>query len=295
MGRRKQGYWGDYSGPRRHAEGIRAQAQRGQFGKTWWAGRWLQALEPLINEGRLARGRSYARSGQVTKLDADKNGVVARVQGSHPTPYKVSIKFKQLSQPDWEQVDQVMASEAIYAAKLLSGEMPAEIENAFAAAGMTLFPAIEQDLVTSCSCPDWANPCKHVAAVYYLLGERFDADPFLMFLLRGRTREEVASALRAHRGASADASVIAEPPPEAEVPLLDGSAESFWRSPQGGAARALSFDQPLLDALPVKSLGPPPFVDDERAFSATMTHLYRSISARARNLALGDTNAESRE
>jgi len=288
------GYFGDYAGPRRHAEGIRAQTQRGQFGKTWWAGRWLKALESLVDPGRLSRGRSYARSGQVTRLDVDKDGVDARVQGSRPSPYQVSIRFQRFADAEWEQVYAVMGSEAIYAAKLLSGEMPVEIENAFAAAGTTLFPATDKDIETSCSCPDWANPCKHVAAVYYLLGERFDADPFLMFLLRGRTGEEVATALRGQRGSSDDATAAAEAEFEPEIPLFDGRTELFWRSATG-ATPALGFDEPLLDALPIKSLGPPPFWNGDRPFAAVMEQLYRSIGAHARALALGDTGNRSAE
>src|SRR6185312_5289027 len=163
-----------------------------------------------------------ARSGQVTKLDVSKRGVDARVQGSRPSPYKVTISFKQLSDSEWARVVESMASEASYAAKLLSGEMPAAIENAFVGAGTTLFPAEGNDLETDCSCPDWSNPCKHVAAVFYLLGEQFDADPFLMFLLRGRTCDEIAGALRALRGADAAVFAAGE---EAEpaTPLLTGS------------------------------------------------------------------------
>src|SRR6185437_868063 len=129
--------WSEF-GPRRKAEGIRAQTQRGAFGRTWWAGRWLQALEQLVDEGRLSRGRSYARSGQVTKLDVSKRGVDARVQGSRPSPYKVMISFKQLSDAEWVRVAESMASEASSAAKLLSGEMPAAIENAFVGEGPKL-------------------------------------------------------------------------------------------------------------------------------------------------------------
>src|SRR5262249_42282729 len=138
-------------------------------------------LEELVDPGRLSRGRSYARNGSVQTLVVGKDGVSATVLGSRPTPYRVSIRFAALSDTAWEQVTEAMAGEALYAAKLLSGEMPAEIESLFAAAGASLLPASEADLITDCSCPDWANPCKHTAAVHYLLGERFDADPFLMF------------------------------------------------------------------------------------------------------------------
>ena len=184
------GYWESFkSPPRRAADGIKAQTQRGKFGKTWWAGRWIGALERLVDAARLTRGRSYARSGQVVKLDVGRDGVAALVQGSRPKPYQVSIRFEPLSAADWERVVDAMAAQALYAAKLLAGEMPEQIEEVFVAAGTSLFPAERGGLKTSCSCPDWANPCKHVAAVTYLLGERFDGDPFLIFELRGRSKD----------------------------------------------------------------------------------------------------------
>src|SRR3990170_4034699 len=193
-------YWEDYgSGPIRPARGIKAQTQRGKFGKSWWAGRWVHALERLVDPARLRRGRSYARSGQVIKLEVGRGQVEALVQGSRPSPYEVELRFRALSDAEWEKVIDAMAAQSIYAAKLLSGEMPAEIEEVFAAAGVSLFPAEKHDLKTDCSCPDWANPCKHVAAVHYLLGERFDADPFLIFALRGRSREAIIEVLRARR------------------------------------------------------------------------------------------------
>src|SRR5262245_37143350 len=167
--------------PRRPADGIRAQTGRGAFGKSWWASRWIAALERLVDSARLQRGRSYARSGQVLNLAIAPGGVSSRVQGSRATPYRVKIEVAPLDDRAWEAVADAMGSQAIFAAKLLAGEMPQNIEEAFAAAKVSLFPDKAGDLVTDCSCPDWANPCKHVAAVYYLLGERFDADPFLIF------------------------------------------------------------------------------------------------------------------
>lgn len=149
--------------------------------------------------------RAGARSGQVTKLDIGRGGVDARVQGSRPQPYRVSIRFRRLPDDAWDAVAEVMAGQALFAARLLAGEMPEQIEEAFRDAGFTLFPEKEADLATDCTCPDWANPCKHVAAVFYLLGERFDADPFLIFELRGRTQGEIIAALRALRARRAGA------------------------------------------------------------------------------------------
>jgi uncharacterized Zn finger protein len=284
-------WWREYpSAPRRPANGIKAQTQRGQFGKTWWASRWIAALERLVDAARLARGRSYARGGQVLTLDVGPDGVAAKVQGSRPTPYTVSIRFQRLTDEAWEQVADALAAEALYAAKLLSGEMPQDIEQAFAAAGASLFPAARKDLQTDCSCPDWSNPCKHVAAVHYLLGERFDADPFLLFVLRGRSQQWVTEALRARRAGAApalvEAETAAEPAPATEAaPALADLLDSYWAAPE---LPTTTFEPAELDALAVKRLGPPPFAPDSAAFEEQLEMWYRAVSAHAYRLALGE-------
>lgn len=285
--------WEHYppSVPRRVANGIRAKTQRGAFGKTWWAGRWIAALERLVNAGRLTRGRSYARSGQVVELEAGPEGIQARVQGSRPQPYRVSIHFATLSAEAWERVIDAMAAEAIYAARLLAGEMPEQVEDVFEQAGVSLFPKARGDLQSECSCPDWANPCKHVAAVHYLLGERFDEDPFLMFLLRGRSKDDILAALRARRAAAAGGQVG-----EAATEWADGGRDdvetlaTFWTMPADVAEMAaLTWpDPPAVDALPVKRLGPPPFGIDAEHFTAEMEAAYRAIATEARRLLLGE-------
>src|SRR5438270_2998598 len=282
--------WWERHGPRLPSHGIRAQTRRGAFGKTWWASRWIAALEQLVNPGRLARGRSYARTGQVVSLDVTREGVNAIVQGSRPEPYRVRIQFKKLSDAAWQRVIDAMSAEALYAARLLSGEMPEQIEDVFASVGSSLLPAERDDMRTSCTCPDVANPCKHVAAVYYLLGERFDEDPFLMFLLRGRSQDEIVAALRALR---------AGPEPDA-VPDAEQAAEpemaTFWSAPPQTEEVTLHFALPESDALAVKGLGPPPFVRDQAAVAATtaaMERLYRQIGEYALLLAVGDADSTS--
>jgi uncharacterized Zn finger protein len=218
-------------------------------------------------------------------LDIVAQGVKAVVQGSRPEPYQVSIEFKHLSDAEWERVIDAMSMEALYAARLLSGEMPEQIEEVFAAVGCTLFPAQEGDMRTRCTCPDWANPCKHIAAVHYLLGERFDEDPFLMFLLRGRSQDQIVAALRARR-AGPDGEAI----PDIE-PLDEPDLSTFWSAPPQTEEVALHFALPESDALPVKGLGPPPFVRDQAAVAATtaaMERLYRQIGEFALLLAVGD-------
>lgn len=276
--------WWERHGPRLPSHGIRAQTQRGAFGKSWWASRWIAALERLVNTGRLARGRSYARTGQVVSLDVTRDGVKAVVQGSRPEPYTVEIRFRRLSDEEWDRVIDAMAAQALYAARLLSGEMPEQIEEVFASVGTSLFPAGKADMRTKCSCPDSANPCKHIAAVHYLLGERFDEDPFLMFLLRGRSQEQIVAALRERRaGPDGDASVETESAVEPDL-------ATFWNAPPQTDEVALHFALPESDALAVKRLGPPSFVRDQAAFTSAMEQLYQQIGEYALLLALGDSD-----
>jgi uncharacterized Zn finger protein len=183
------------SRPRAAKGGIRAQSQRGTFAESWWAKRWIAVLEGFNIGARLQRGRSYARKGQVLSIAIAKSRIEARVQGSRPAPYKVEIVVKPLAAAAWKMVAEAAASQAVFASKLLGGEMPHEMEEAFRAAGVTLFPERYNDLKTDCSCPDWSNPCKHIAAVYYLLGEEFDRDPFLIFRMRGLDRGEFMTLL----------------------------------------------------------------------------------------------------
>jgi len=122
--------------------------------------------------------------------------VAARVQGSRPAPYKAMITVLPLTTAQWREVESRLASQALFRARLLAGEMPAEIEQVFADAGTPLFPRSARDLAMDCDCPDWGMPCKHLAAVCYVLAEAFDDDPFAMLAWRGRTRDDLLAALR---------------------------------------------------------------------------------------------------
>lgn len=272
--------------PIRPANGIRAQTQKGQFGKTWWASKWIAALERLVDSARLGRGRSYARRGQVLKMDIQPGRVDARVQGSRATPYKVQIAIKPLSAGDWEKVADAMSAQAIFAAKLLAGEMPQDIEDAFTTAKISLFPAARGDLQTECSCPDYANPCKHVAAVYYLLGEQFDADPFMIFRLRGKSKDEIITMLRARRTAApAQEQPTAQPAQEAgaqatqEVSIsLEDCLDHFWEAPTSLDDMHISIERPPLDAALVKRLGAPGFWTGRADIIALFAHHYRTVT-----------------
>lgn len=264
------------SRPREAKGGIKAQSKRNSFGDTWWAKRWMAVLESFDIGARLSRGRSYARSGQVLSIDIEPGIIKAKVQGSSPKPYRVEMKVKTLSDTDWQKIAEALSEQALFAAKLLAGEMPNEIEQVFLKAGYSLFPATARDLETDCSCPDWSNPCKHIAAVYCLLGEEFDRDPFLLFRMRGITREAFTDLLSGLTDTASEAEAEQETvlPPE---PLAT-DLSAFW---EGQPLPEDFFGEvsapPVTAALP-KRLGHFPFWRGEQPLLEAVQPLYSRAS-----------------
>jgi uncharacterized Zn finger protein len=278
------------SRPRAAKGGIKGQSKRGDFGQSWWAKRWIAVLESFQIGARLQRGRSYARGGQVLSIEVNKGEVEARVQGSRPSPYDVNIQVKVLSAADWKTVVKELAGQALFAAKLLAGEMPQDIEKVFLDAELSLFPKKLGDLKTSCSCPDYSNPCKHIAAVYYLLGEEFDRDPFLLFRLRGLSREELVAKLQ--QTAQPAPSPEAAPTQEAEAPApaepLPVEPGAFWS--MGPLPDDLYGDvqvPPASAALP-KRLGNFPFWRGGERFLEALEKPYRHASQQGLAAFLGE-------
>lgn len=170
--------------------------------KEWWSQQWLDLLDKYRFKKRLERARNYARQGNVLNIDFKDQKVLAQVQGTQPEPYTVSLWLDVFSDEEWDYIIETLSQRAIFSAKLLAGEMPQDIEDVFAANGLRLFPFSLDNVHSECSCPDKANPCKHIGAVYYMLGDRFSEDPFVLFQLRGRTQEQIITTLRQLRGQS---------------------------------------------------------------------------------------------
>jgi uncharacterized Zn finger protein len=219
-------------------------------GTTWWGQLWIDALVTVLrgDSGRLARGRTYARAGRAHDLEVKSGRVTARVTGSRASPYRIELALAQLGAATWRSAIAAMAAKAEFAAELLAGQMPREIDEVFRSAGSSLFPRSRADLTTRCSCPDSGDPCKHVAATHYILGEALDRDPFLLFELRGHTKDEVLEELRRARAgaahgdganqgesvASGDAGEIPPRPPRGRA--KGGQARRRAPGPHGGLA-----------------------------------------------------------
>ncbi len=274
-------------------DGIKARSQHGAFAKNWWATRWIDALERLMDSGRLSRGRRYARKGQVLSVEETKQGIAARVQGSQRKPYQISIQIAPLSDDQWEKVIDALAEQAIFSAQLLAGEMPGDIEDAFQSAGVSLFPSARGDLKTNCSCPDWANPCKHVAATHYILGERFDEDPFLLFRMRGRTQEQIMQALRLRRAGQEPVEAEAEEEPETIAPLEE-SLDTFWEMGKSLEGFSVTVRLPAIEIPLLKRLGDPSFVPPP-GLQTLLLPAYRAIGQAAQETAYAETQENSTE
>ncbi len=256
------------STPRRAAGGIQARSKRGDFGTTWWGKRWTAVLYELGMGARLGRGRSYARSGQVLSIDIEPGLVTARVQGSRPAPYLIAIRLRPVGEEHRAALREALSGQALIAAELLAGHLPEALEPVCAAAGIPLFPQEEDDLETDCSCPDWANPCKHIAAVYCLLAEAFDDDPFLVLKLRGLTREELTALVVGESG-----SAVAAPEPEP----LPSDPELFWHALEPPPATA-DWRPPAVPAPLLRQLGAFPFWRGQTSLVDALEPIYRQAT-----------------
>jgi uncharacterized Zn finger protein len=263
--------WYSYesSGPIAVEGGIKAKSKRGAIGEQWWSQRFIAVLDSYGMSSRLQRGRSYARRGQVLEFTLAPGKVTARVQGSRPSPYQVSIAVRPLTAAQWTAVESRLAAQALFRARLLAGEMPAEIEEVFASCGTPLFPEAARDLDMSCNCPDWGMPCKHLAAVCYVLAEAFDTDPFAMLAWRGKDRDSLLAALRGKAAFAGpadagrdDADPVGSPAlgvlADVTGPALAESVAAFW-SPGLSPARlrTLPPSQPAPQDLLLRLSEPP--------------------------------------
>jgi uncharacterized Zn finger protein len=248
--------------------------RRNEFASSWWAQRWIRLLEKFGWSARLNRGRSYARHGNVLDIDVQPGLVRARVQGSRKQPYRVEIGLKPISKGDWNKVIGLLRRKAIYAARLLSGEMPRDIEEIFKAAGVPLFPQSGQDLIMSCTCPDWASPCKHVAAVYYVLGSEFDRDPFLLFQLRGRSRDQVMAALRGQRPERAPRTAV----PRVGSEPLEEHLSDFWEAGEEMDEITIRVTPAPVPGAILKRLGSVPLVDLPEEWNGDLSRMYEVVS-----------------
>ncbi len=277
-----------------------------QFSRTWWGQRFIAALEEFTDPARLGRGRSYASGGRILDYTLANGTVTAKVRGSinpyfgvYKEPiYQTTITIRAISSADWTKAIRTIASRADLVTKLLMNEMPDTIEDAFSALGLHLLPHSERDFETDCSCPDWANPCKHIAGVYYLLASALDRDPFLMFELRGLSRD----ALHTELVRSPLGQILASALKSEEVPAIEpvesyytrparkpdaviDSHKEFWTGAKRLPAPPSAPSQASVPALLIKKQGDyPSFWHKDGSFISVMEELYDRVRTKSRQM-----------
>ncbi len=271
-----------------------------KFSRTWWGERFIEAIEKVTDPGRLSRGRSYARGGKIKSFRIEDGRVLARVRGSRnpyfgvytePT-YSTTLEFQPISPAKWSAAIALIASKASLISRLLLNEMPDNIEDSFKQLGLNLLPS-RKDFDSSCSCPDHSNPCKHIAGVYYLLASELDRDPFLLFELRGLSRDNLLEELAKSplgRALSAELQIEQKKPEPSEryypeVELMAADTEMNLRDFWLGEKRLPQTMEPLPDvpvaAIPVKKQGDyPSFWDRENSFLEAMEILYTQVKTK---------------
>ncbi|HTK12092.1 MAG TPA: SWIM zinc finger family protein [Ktedonobacteraceae bacterium] len=276
-----------------------------QFSRTWWGQRFIAALEQFTDPARLGRGRSYAHNGRILEHTLSNGTVTARVRGSinpyfgvYKEPiYRTSITIKAITAADWTKVIRHIASRADLVTKLLMNEMPDTIEEAFSELNLHLLPHSERDFVTSCSCPDYANPCKHIAGVYYLLAASLDNDPFVMFELRGLSRDDLRTELaRSPLGEILASALVSEEVSPAPVesyytlPTRETTAgvasyKEFWTAAKRLPTLQAPAAQGNVPALLIKKQGDyPPFWHKDASFIGVMEELYERIRTKNKQM-----------
>ena len=269
---------------------------------TWWGARFLEALEAATDAGRLQRGRSYAGPSRLLEFHIDGAKITAKVRGNvnpyfgvYKEPkYKLDIALQPIPAAAWKGIVERLAANAGWLSRLLLGEVPEDIETAFRAAGHTLLPYRAQDLKSHCSCPDYANPCKHIAGTYYHLAQLIEQDPFLLFQLRGLSREALHRELaKTPLGKALSAQLKADdqpPTPEPRpqrypaAPLVPSEAmdlHAFWQG--GRLPDAIPEPPPAIPALLLRRAGDRPgFWHRDNAFIEAMSEVYRVVEGKNR-------------
>jgi uncharacterized Zn finger protein len=246
----------------------------------WWVERWLDTVARGGEQSRAQRGRGYARGGRVEDIVVEPGLIAARVQGTRPAPYRVEVRVPTFDEAAWRRAIGRLAEQSGTAAALLAGELPAAGEEAFHPLGLSLFPGPDERVAISCSCPDWERPCKHAMAVFHLIATRLETDPFVLFALRGRGRDELLAGLRAARaGTPADGEENDAPPVPTLAQELAGAIDRFWSLPPAEPASA----PPSPPAL--RRLSPVPAALGGALLRQELATAYETLHERAERLA----------
>lgn len=275
-----------------------------KIGKTWWGRRFLEVLESYTEPGQMARGRQYLIGNRIgqweirgTRVEAQIRGKVNPYYGIHEAPTcTTEIEFAPIPDAAWDEALTLIGSRAGYISRLLFNEMPDEIERPLAELGVSLLPAHREEIISRCTCPELEIPCKHIAAIYYLLAGRLDQDPFLLFELRGLSRAELIQRLKVTPLGAALASALDAIPPEPQPaasfftrPVAQAlpdrvSPRDFWRGQRKLPAGVEPATPAAVSGILIRKGGDyPPFWDKDESFVEVMDAFYEQVRKKGKD------------
>lgn len=288
--------------PRRVRGGVRLSGGIVEGPTLWAAQRWMRVVEIAAAGANLTEGLEYAKLGQTKRVAVTPGRVEAAIQGRADRPYLTQITFGRLTDAEWERVAHAMAEGAMYSAKLLAGELPSNIEDAFGPLNLRLFPSEPAHLTVSCTCADFrtaseapqqpvADPrwCKHVCCLSHLLAGKLANEALLIFALRGLEGAELLERLRDQRASAAVAPGDRVPVYQQHVPgitdlpvrTLEESIASFWDAGAALDTLDLPLDRPKLSHPLLRRLGPSPLSDAPFPLVGLLASCYDVISDEA--------------
>jgi len=276
--------------PRRVRQGVKL-LKSPPSGPTAWAGdRWRRLIDTLTERhgraGEAAEALEYATLGQTKRLSVEDGVVRAQVQGRQPRPYQVTIELRRFDQGQREGLVRAMADQAVFAAKMLAGELPLDIDTLLEPLGTRLIPVDASELVGSCTCKDTGEWCKHLLCVMHLVADHLAQDPFAAFRLRGFEPDDLLERLRQSR-AIASAGGLSMPvytpaPPAgdgASLAALETLASRFWEGGDPGVP--LVIEPPPVSHPLLRRLGPSPFEGRRFPMVGLLATCYEVISRHA--------------
>ena len=277
----------------------------GEFSRTWWGNKFIAAIESFTDSARLGRGRSYARGGKILEFYVNKGKIEGLIRGSvnpyfgvYTEPrYQTEVEIKPIATKNWAQIIKSLSSNASFVSKLLLNEVPDNIEDSFLAVNQRLLPSNSKDFKTSCSCPDYSNPCKHIAGLCYRFAAELDEDPFLLFELRGLPKEKLYQELaKTPLGKALLAGLGTEKPTpvpvtsyytELETISVEAkiSLKDFWQGQKRHQPKLVENSGASISGIIVKKQGDfPPFWHKANSFIATMEELYERVRTKNKDV-----------
>ncbi|TVS06155.1 MAG: hypothetical protein EA423_05870 [Phycisphaerales bacterium] len=280
--------------PRKVRSGVKLTMSDEDLRGNWAAERWIRLIEAAAPGEQMVEGVEYARLGQARSVEYEPATVEAFVQGRSYTPYRTTVSLPRFGEDKWVQAIASMAEEAVYAAKLLVGELPSNIEDLFAPLGVKLFPAEPSELKVTCSCREESDWCKHTVCVAHLIAQQLANDPFTVFTLRGMPGRELLERLRQRRAVSGVSGEVPVYVPRVEgvsdiiAPDLDQQLENFWQVGPDLAEIDTPMDPPEVDKPLLRRLGQSPFTESRFPLVGLLATCYDLIAEAARPDAPGD-------